>query len=133
MDLTCSMHPSQTAPPALLWPQGKGAGGPSRLDSLRALAVLERLASTCEATHPAMARQLTDALLPILAAPAGGGARRAAAGEAAKLRVLGTLRAVWCQLASSPDAGPGCNDWEDGCSCRFSGTQGIYLLWRRCR
>lgn len=80
--------------------------GPSRAESIRALAVLERLATSAGNLDAGLARQLTDALLPILATASGSAKRAARADEAAALRVLGTLAAVWSQLA--PAAGLPC-------------------------
>lgn len=70
--------------------------GPSRADSLRALSILERLASVeDQAADGVLVLQLSDALLPILAISANVGRKRTRGDEAAMLRVLGVLAAIW--------------------------------------
>ena len=76
--------------------------GPSRADSLRALAILERLASVQDQnTDGTLVIQLSDALLPILATSAGAGRKHTRGDEAATLRVLGSLAAIWSRAAES--------------------------------
>ena len=78
--------------------------GPSMADCIRAHAVPERLATSRGALNAGLARQLSDALLPILATAFGSAVHGARGDEAATLRVLGTLAAVGSQLA--PASGP---------------------------
>ena len=76
--------------------------GPSRADSLRALAILERLAAVQDQDpEGALVMQLSDALLPILATSAGAGRKHSRGDEAATLRVLGALAAIWSRAAES--------------------------------
>ena len=49
--------------------------------------------------------QLSDALLPILATSAGSGRRRTRGDDAATLRVLGVLAAIWAKAAESSTQG----------------------------
>ena len=83
--------------------------GPSRAESLRALSILERLAAM-EDHSPSrgLVMQLSDALLPILAASAGSGRKRACGDDAAMLRVLGVLAAIWAKAAGSSIQGACC-------------------------
>ncbi len=73
--------------------------GPTRADALRALSILERIAAGGAAAGADMALQLSDALLPILAP--GGGRAGKRGDEAAAVRVLGVLAAVWSQSAEA--------------------------------
>jgi hypothetical protein len=84
--------------------------GPSRKDSLRALSILERLAGRLCNTEgtpgsdTGLPLQLSEALLPLLAHGHGnsaGGRRGSRGDEAAALRVLGVLAAVWRGAASA--------------------------------
>ena len=79
----------------LMWRQ-VAVRGPTRADALRALSILERIAAGGAVDAPQIALQLSDALLPILAA---GGGRRG--DEAAAVRVLGVLGAVWSEAAEA--------------------------------
>ena len=80
--------------------------GPSRADSLRALSILERLASVeDQAADGALVLQLSDALLPILAISANAGRKRTRGDEAATLRVLGVLAAIWSKAAQGSMSG----------------------------
>ena len=80
--------------------------GPSRADSLRALSILERLASVeDQAADGALVLQLSDALLPILAISANAGRKRSRGDEAATLRVLGVLAAIWSKVAQGSMSG----------------------------
>ena len=89
------------------------ARGPSRADALRALAVLERVAAGGGTAAPDLAQQLSDALLPILIPgnKNGRGGRRA--DEAAAVRVLGVLAAVWSQAAEAGGDIPFHRHYED--------------------
>lgn len=84
---------------------------PSRKESLRALSILERLASRLGGSGNAeaygeLALQLSEALLPMLAQASGNGGRRGSPGvEAAMLRVLGVLAAVWSSSATADGTG----------------------------
>lgn len=80
--------------------------GPSRADSLRALTILERLASVQDQSPDgALVMQLSDALLPILVTSAGAGRKHTRGDEAATLRVLGALAAIWRRAAGSGMSG----------------------------
>ena len=80
--------------------------GPSRADSLRALSILERLASVeDQAADGVLVLQLSDALLPILAISANAGRKRTRGDEAAMLRVLGVLAAIWSKAAQGSMSG----------------------------
>ncbi len=80
--------------------------GPSRADSLRALSILERLASVQDQDPDgALMMQLSDALLPILATSTGAGRKRTRGDEAATLRVLGALAAIWSKATQSASSG----------------------------
>ena len=83
--------------------------GPSRTESLRALSILERLAAM-EDHSPSrgLVMQLSDALLPILATSAGSGHRRTRGDDAAMLRVLGVLAAIWTKAAERSTQGVHC-------------------------
>lgn len=83
----------------------RGRQGPSKGDALRALAVLERLAGGANAADAGVAARLTEALLPMLGSCGGKGRGKGAAGEAAALRTLGVLAALWAQLGAAPGAG----------------------------
>lgn len=76
------------------------ARGLTRADALRALAVLERVAAGGGTAAPDLAQQLSDALLPILT-PGNSHSRGKRADEAAAVRVLGVLAAVWSQAAEA--------------------------------
>lgn len=84
------------------------AKGPTRGDALRALSILERLAAAGGTASPAAALQLSDALLPILAPPAGGGGRcgKRRTDEAAAVRVLRVLAAVWSRAVEAGGVAP---------------------------
>ncbi len=86
--------------------------GPSRADSLRALAILERLASVQDqdADGPLVMR-LSGALLPILATSAAAGRKHTRGDEAATLRVLGALAAIWSRAAESGMPGISLRSW----------------------
>ena len=100
--------------------------GPSRADSLRALTVLERLASVQDQeANGSLVMQLSDALLPILATSAAAGRKHTRRDEAATLRVLGALSAIWSRAAESGMAGGFLRAWVWGAGyiyydCRLS-------------
>ena len=80
--------------------------GPSRADSLRALTILERLASVQDQNPGgALVMQLSGALLPILATSAGAGRKHTRGDEAAMQRVLRALAAIWSRAAASGVSG----------------------------
>ena len=80
--------------------------GPSRADSLRALAILERLASVPDQNPGGvLVMQLSGALLPILATSAGAGRKHTRGDEAATQRVLRALAAIWSRAAASGVSG----------------------------
>ncbi len=100
--------------------------GPSRADSLRALTILERLASVQDQeANGSLVMQLSDALLPILATSAAAGRKHTRGDEAATLRVLGALSAIWSRAAESGMAGGFLRAWVWGAGyiyydCRLS-------------
>ena len=78
---------------------------PMRSDALRALAIMERLALGLGAeASPTAAASLSDALLPLTAAPCGRIVLQGAA-EAIPLRALGVLAALWRHIATSAVGG----------------------------
>ena len=83
--------------------------GPSRAESLRALSILERLAAMDDhSPSRALVMQLSEALLPILVTSTGSGRKRTRGDDAAMLRVLGVLAAIWAKAAESSAQGMHC-------------------------
>lgn len=83
-----------------------GQKGPSRAESLRALSILERMAAVGDQdSDGTLVLQLSDALLPILVTSAGAGRKHGRGDEAATLRVLGALAAIWTKAAQSAMSG----------------------------
>ena len=79
---------------------------------LRALAILERLASVHDQDpEGALVLQLSDALMPILATSAGAGRKHTRGDEAATLRVLGALATIWSRAAESGMSGGSLKTW----------------------